>query len=343
VKIDLHTHILPREWPDLRQRYGGAGWVRLEHTGPGCACMMIGDRRFREVQDSAWDPDRRIADCDEHGVQVQVLSTVPVMFSYWAKPAEALDLSRLLNDHIAGVCREHPDRFAGLGTIPMQDAALAVGELERCVNDLGLAGVQIGSHVNDRNLDDPEVFGVFEAAAAIGAAVFVHPWEMLGRDRMSRYWLPWLVGMPAETALAICSLIFGGVLDRLPDLRVAFAHGGGSFAFTLGRIEHGFRMRPDLVNTNDVDNPRAYLERIYFDSVVHDPEALRFLIDTVGAERVALGSDYPFPLGEQRPGTLIESMDDLSASARQRLRGGTALEFLGLEAGVFTPRASAKA
>jgi aminocarboxymuconate-semialdehyde decarboxylase len=305
--------------------------------------MMIGDRRFREVQDSAWDPGRRIADCDEHGVQVQVLSTVPVMFSYWAKPAEALDLSRILNDHIADVCRAHPDRFAGLGTIPMQDAALAVGELERCVNDLGLAGVQIGSHVNDRNLDDPEFSGVFEAAAAIGAAVFVHPWEMLGRDRMSRYWLPWLVGMPAETALAICSLIFGGVLDRLPDLRVAFAHGGGSFAFTLGRIEHGFKMRPDLVNTNGVDNPRAYLDRLYFDSVVHDPGALRFLIDTVGAERVALGSDYPFPLGEQRPGTLIESMDDLPAPARQRLLCGTALEFLGMEAGVFTPSASAKA
>ncbi|MHC4081398.1 MAG: amidohydrolase family protein [Planctomycetota bacterium] len=343
LKIDLHTHILPREWPDLRERYGGDGWVRLEHTGPGCACMMIGNRCFREVQDSAWDPARRIADCDEHGVHVQVLSTVPVMFSYWAKPAEALDLSRILNDHIADVCRKHPDRFAGLGTIPMQDAQLAVRELERCVNELGLAGVQIGSHVQGRNLDEPEVFGVFEAAAAIGAAVFVHPWEMLGRDRMSRYWLPWLVGMPAETALAICSLIFGGVLDRLPDLRIAFAHGGGAFAFTLGRIEHGFTMRPDLVNTNDVDHPRAYLDRLYFDSVVHDSGALRFLIDTVGAERVALGSDYPFPLGEQRPGALIESMDDLPATARRRLLCGTALEFLGLEAGTFAPGASTKA
>jgi aminocarboxymuconate-semialdehyde decarboxylase len=149
--------------------------------------------------------------------------------------------------------------------------------------------------------------------------------------------------MPAETALAICSLIFGGVLDRLPDLRVAFAHGGGSFAFTLGRLEHGFRMRPDLVNPNDVDNPRAYLERIYFDSVVHDPEALRFLIGAVGAQRVALGSDYPFPLGEQRPGALIESMDDLPVAVRQRLLGGTALEFLGLGVDTFVPNASAKA
>jgi aminocarboxymuconate-semialdehyde decarboxylase len=225
----------------------------------------------------------------------------------------------------------------------MQDAELAAGELERCVNELGLAGVQIGSHVNGWNLDEPALFGIFEAAAQLGAAVFVHPWEMLGRDRMNRYWLPWLVGMPAETALAICSLIFGGVLDRLPDLRVGFAHGGGSFTFTLGRIEHGYRKRPDLVRTNETDNPRSYLDRIYFDSLVHDGEALRFLIRTAGAERIALGSDYPFALGEDRPGALIESMDDLPAAARQRLLCSTALEFLGLEAGAFAPSASAKA
>jgi aminocarboxymuconate-semialdehyde decarboxylase len=304
---------------------------------------MIDDRCFREVQDNAWDPSRRLADCLDHGVHVQVLSTVPVMFSYWADPAHALDLSMLLNDDLAGVCRDHPDRFVGLGTIPMQDTDLAVRELQRCVGELGLAGVEIGSHVNDRNLDDPALLPVFEAAAETGAAVFVHPWEMLGRERMGKYWLPWLVGMPAETALAICSMIFGGVLDRVPDLRVAFAHGGGAFAFTLGRIEHGFRSRPDLVAVNDVGNPRDYLGRIYFDSLVHDADALRYLVKTVGAQRIALGSDYPFPLGETRPGTLIESMEELSVPDRGRMLSGTALEFLGLEAGVFAPGASASA
>lgn len=328
-KIDLHTHILPREWPDLKQRYGSDGWVRLEH-GTGCARMMKGGRCFREVGPNTWDPQARLADCDRDGVRMQVLSTVPVMFSYWAKPAEALHLSRHLNDHIAGVCRDHPDRFAGLGTIPLQDPALAIGELERCINELGMPGVQIGSHVNGFNLDEPSLFDVFEAAAGLGAAVFVHPWEMVGADRMGKYWMPWLVGMPAETTLAICSLIFGGVLDRLPDLRIAFAHGGGAFSFTLGRIEQGFRMRPDLVAVNDVENPRSYLGRLYFDSLVHDPEALRFLINAVGAEKVALGSDYPFPLGEQCPGALIESMADLAEPTRARLLSGTALEFLGL-------------
>ncbi|MHC4414164.1 MAG: amidohydrolase family protein [Planctomycetota bacterium] len=342
-KIDLHTHILPREWPDLRRRYGSGGWVRMEHTDPGRARLMIDDCCFREVGANCWEPEARLADCDRFGVRVQVLSTVPVMFSYGAKAAEAMDLSRLLNDHIAGVCREHPDRFVGLGTIPMQDQDLAVRELERCVNELGLAGVEIGSHVNGRNLDEPEFFVVFEAAAALGAAVFVHPWEMLGRERMTRYWLPWLVGMPAETAVAVCSLIFGGVLERLPDLRVAFAHGGGAFAFALGRIEQGFRKRPDLVAVNEVSDPRSYLDRIYFDSLVHDRRALRFLVDTVGARRIALGSDYPFPLGEAEPGRLIESMDDLSPASRERLLAGTALEFLGLEADAFVSRASSQA
>jgi aminocarboxymuconate-semialdehyde decarboxylase len=343
VKIDLHTHVLPEKWPDLRERYGGEGWVHLEHTGCGCARMMIGDEVFREVEDTLWNPARRLADCDGCGVQLQVLSTVPVMFSYWAPAAHALDLSRLLNDHIAGLCRDRPDRFAGLGTVPMQDADLAAAELERCVNELGLAGVEIGTHVNGRNLDDPALFAVFEAAAQLGAAVFVHPWEMLGRDRMPRYWLPWLVGMPAETALAICSMIFGGVLDRLPDLRVAFAHGGGSFAFTLGRIEQGFRKRPDLVGVNETADPRSYLDRIYFDSIVHDVDALRFLIRKVGAERIALGSDYPFPLGEPCPGALIESLDELPVQEKQRLLCGTAMEFLGIPNGAFADGAAAKA
>ncbi len=165
---------------------------------------------FREIESNCWDPAQRLEECDAAGVPVQVLSTVPVMFSYWAKPEHGLDLSRFLNDHLAAVVRGSPRRFAGLGTVPMQDVTLAVRELERCVRELGLAGVQIGSHVNGANLGDPALFPVFEAAAELGAAVFVHPWDMLGGARMEKYWLPWLVGMPAEVALAICSLIFCG-------------------------------------------------------------------------------------------------------------------------------------
>ncbi len=335
MKVDLHTHILPRDWPDLEARYGYPGFIRLEHLTPCRARMMRGDTFFREVESNCWDPQKRIEECDRANVTVQVLSTVPVMFSYWAKPADALDLSRLLNDHIAGIVRAFPTRFVGLGTVPLQDPELASRELERCTRELGLAGVQIGSHVNDWNLDEPALFPFFQAAASLGAAVFVHPWEMMGQQAMPKYWLPWLVGMPAETSRAICSMIFGGVIERLPELRVAFAHGGGSFPGTIGRIEHGFNVRPDLCAAVNPHSPRSYLDRFYVDSLVHDPEALRFLLRLLSADRVALGSDYPFPLGEAVPGTVIESLADLSANERERLLWGTALEFLGVPRGQF--------
>jgi aminocarboxymuconate-semialdehyde decarboxylase len=329
LKIDVHTHILPERLPDLRASAGGERFVRLEHHAPGRARMIANGSVFREIEGNSWDVATRLAECDAAGVDVQVLSTVPILFSYWADPDAALDLSQRLNDHIAGVVAAHPARFAGLGTIPMQAPDLAIRELERCVRELGLAGVQIGSNVNGANLDSPELFPIFEAAASLGAAVFVHPWEVAGRERMTRYWLPWLVGMPAETSLAICSLIFGGVLERLPALRIAFAHGGGAFPATIGRIVHGFDVRPDLCAVvNDV-SPREYLQRIYLDSLVHDPRMLRYLVDLMGPDRIALGSDYPFPLGEARPGALIDSCG-FPDETRARLLHGTALEWLGL-------------
>jgi aminocarboxymuconate-semialdehyde decarboxylase len=345
LKIDIHTHILPREWPDLDKKFGYPGFVRLEHCDKCSARMMIGARFFREIKDNVWEPTRRIEEMDRAGVSMQALSTVPVMFSYWAKPRDALELCRILNDHIAEVVRANQKRFAGLGTIPLQDVDLAAQELERCVRELGLRGVEIGTHVdpNDhchgpdcRNLDHPSLDVVWKTAQDLNAAIFVHPWDMMGKERMPKYWLPWLVGMPAETSLAICSMIFGGVFERFPKLRVAFAHGGGAFPGTIGRIEHGFHVRPDLVAIDNETEPRKYLAtdkapaRFYVDSLVHDTDALNLLLKLVGAERVALGSDYPFPLGEAEPGKLIESMKELSAKDKTQLLSGTACEFLDL-------------
>jgi aminocarboxymuconate-semialdehyde decarboxylase len=334
LKIDIHTHILPPDWPNLQERYGYGGWVQLERHGTGCGHMTLDGSFFREVEPNCWDHESRLGECADHGVNVQVLSTVPIMFSYWAKPEDALDLAGLLNEHIAGVCAEYPKRFIGLGTVPMQDPDLACRELERCVAKLGLAGIEIGSHVNGMNLDHPKVYPVLEAAQDLGAAIFVHPWEMLGRERMAKYWLPWLVGMPAETSLSICSMIFGGVFERLPRLRIAFAHGGGAFPATLGRIEHGFRVRPDLCAVDNEHNPRNYLGRFYVDSLVHDAEMLRYMISLMGAESIAMGSDYPFPLGEHVPGSLIESMG-LAPDVEERLLAGTALEWLDLDRETF--------
>jgi len=331
--VDLHTHILPERWEDLDRKYGYDGFVRLDHHAPCRARMMIGDRFFREIDDRCWAPQRRADDCRDFGVDLQVLSTVPVMFSYWAKPADAHDLSRILNDHLAGVVAAQPDRFAGLGTVPMQDLERACRELDRCVDELALPGVQIGSNVNGVNLGDRSLRPFFDHAAKRGAAIFVHPWEMVGRERMNEFWLPWLVGMPAETALAVSSVLMSGLLDALPSLRLCFAHGGGSFPFTIGRIQKGFDERPDLCQTSTRTPPRESARRLYFDTLVHDASALRYLIDFAGAKRLALGSDYPFPLGEGRPGELLRSLE-LPEDELARILGGTALEFLAMKAPV---------
>jgi len=328
-KIDIHTHILPENWPDLQQKYGYGGFVSINHTQPGCAQMLKDGVVFREIQHNCWDINARLSDCESSDIKVQVLSTVPVMFSYWAKPEHTLDLSRFLNDHIAGVVAASPKRFVGLGTLPMQAPNLAILELQRCVRGLGLAGIQIGSHVNGANLGEPRFFPIFEAAQDMGAAIFVHPWDMMGADRLKKYWLSWLVGMPAELAVAICSMIFGGVFERFPRLRVAFAHGGGAFPSTLGRIQHGFEVRPDLCAVDNAISPDDYLGRFYVDSLVHDTRMLEYLIRLIGPESIALGSDYPFPLGESTPGRLIETMN-LPNDTKALLLHGTALNWLGL-------------
>ena len=331
--VDIHTHILPKDIPDFGRRFGYGGFIHLDHHKPGCARMMKDDRFFREVEANVWDPSVRMHECGGHGVHVQVLSTVPVMFSYWAKPHDTLDLSMFLNDHIAGIVHQWPTRFVGLGTLPMQEPELAIKELERCKR-IGMAGVQIGTHINSTNLGEPRLFSIFQACEELGMAVFVHPWDMMGADRFDKYWMPWLVGMPVETTTAITSMIFSGLLERLPKLRVAFAHGGGSFPATLGRIEHGFMVRPDLCAVDNAVNPRDYLGRFWIDALVHDPAMLQLVVDQMGADRVALGTDYPYPLGELVPGELIKSMP-YDAATKELLLGGAALQWLDMKGEAF--------
>ncbi len=334
LKIDVHTHILPEKIPDWKARFGYGGFVMLEHHKPCCARMLKDDGHFfREVEDNVWSAEKRIEECDGFGVGVQVLSTVPVMFSYWAQARDGLEISKFLNDGIAEIIGKFPKRFVGLGTVPMQDTKLAIQELERC-RKIGLVGVQIGTNVNQSNLGEPQFFDFFKACEETEMAVFVHPWEMMGEREMQKYWLPWLVGMPAETCRAICSLIFSGALEKCKNLRVCFAHGGGSFPATIGRIEHGFEARPDLVAIDNLRNPREYLGKFWLDSLVHDAPMLDYLIKLFGAEKVALGTDYPFPLGETEPGKLIES-SDFDEETKAKLLHGAALKWLNLQKADF--------
>ncbi len=328
LKIDTHTHIIPKKLPNWTEKFGYGDFIYLQHHKKGFAKMMRGNQFFREIKENAWNPELRMEEYARFNTQVQVVCTIPVMFSYWAKPLDGLDVARFLNDHIAGLVHQYPKHYVGLGTLPMQDTELAVKELERC-KKIGLAGIQIGSNINDLNLNEDRFFPVFEACQQLNLAVLVHPWNMMGQKHMQRYWLPWLVGMPAETARAICSLIFGGIFERLPQLRVNFAHAGGSFLATIGRIEHGFKCRPDLVAIDNPVNPKKYLGKFWVDSITHDPLMLQYVLQLQGSTRVALGSDYPFPLGDLEIGKFIEEMDT-PASLKEDIFCHAPLQWLGL-------------
>lgn len=327
MKIDIHTHIMPDTMPNWVQKFGYGEFIHLEHRN--CkACMMKGDKLFREVEDNCFRADVRLSDMDQTGVNVQVLSTIPVLFNYWAKAADGLETSRFFNDHIAETVSKDAKRFIGIGTVPLQDIDLSIREMERCMKELNMPGLEIGSNINGMNLGDPALIPFYAAAEELGCALFIHPWEMMGEKDMQRYWLPWLVGMPAETTRAICSMIFGGILERFPRLRVAFAHGGGSFPFTIGRIEHGYHVRPDLVAIDNAVNPRDYIGRFWIDSLVHDTHAFQYLLELMGPDKICLGSDYPFPLGEHHPGKMIEAME-LTYDTKEQLLHRNALQWLG--------------
>jgi len=326
LKIDSHTHILPKKLPDWSEKFGYGDFIYLQHHKKGMAKMMKGNQFFREIKENCWDAELRIKEYKAFNTQVQVVCTIPVMFSYWAKPHDCLSVSAFLNDHIAEVVKQHPKNYIGLGTVPMQDAELAIEELERC-KKIGLKGIQIGSNINDENLNEERFYPIFESCEKLGMAVLVHPWNMMGMKQMQRYWLPWLVGMPAETSRAMCSMIFGGIFERLPKLRVNFAHAGGSFMSTIGRIEHGFNCRPDLVAIDNNINPRNYLGKFWVDSITHDPLMLEYVIKLQGTKKITLGSDYPFPLGDLEIGRFIEEMD-LSNESKEDIFCHSTLEWL---------------
>ncbi|HET6769099.1 MAG TPA: amidohydrolase family protein [Chitinophagaceae bacterium] len=328
MKIDIHTHIMPEHMPNWTQKFGYGEFIHLEHRN--CeACMMKGDKLFRVVGQNCIKEEARIKEMDETDVTIQVLSTIPVLFNYWAKAADGLETSRFFNDHIAGTVAKNSKRFVGLGTVPLQDVDLAINEMERCVKELKMPALEIGTNINGENLSEKKFFRFYEAAEELGCALFIHPWEMMGEDKMQKYWLPWLVGMPAETSRAICSMIFGGVFEKFPKLRVAFAHGGGSFPFTIGRIQHGFDVRPDLVAVDNAIAPSEYAGKFWVDSLVHDKNAFRYLLEVIGADKICLGSDYPFPLGEHKPGRLIEKMR-LGKKIEKKLFYRNAEEWLGI-------------
>ncbi|KAF3761958.1 hypothetical protein M406DRAFT_358158 [Cryphonectria parasitica EP155] len=323
-RIDLHTHIMPSSLPDLssiaseindKDDDGATAdypWpdFRPCTDGSGDIDMFVGGSHFRRVQPNCYDPKARTAEMDAAGVDVQVLSTVPLLFCYDAPVGRATALARSLNDHIAAIVRAEPDRFVGLATVPLQNVDEAVAELRRA-REVGLVGVQIGTSVplaggREMDLDDERLGPFWAACEELDMAVFVHPlgysWKKENEARWGKFWGSWLVGMPCETALAMHNLTSSGVFLRHPSLRLCFAHAGGAFPALLGRIQHGFDCRPDLVaHSAQGITPTAHLasgQNIWIDSLVHDPDLLDYVLRKIPSANMVLGSDYPFPLGE---------------------------------------------
>jgi len=333
-KIDIHTHIIPQNINNITKFFSDERFLIYKDINQKEADLYKDNLFFRRIECNCWDAKVRINDMHESKVDMQVLSTIPVLFSYWSKVKDCIMLSNFINDHLAEIVKKYPTQYFGLGTIPMQDTDASIREIDRCINELNLHGIQIGTNINGRNLSDSKFFPIFEFAEKVNCPIFIHPWDVMGGQEMQKYWLPWLVGMPAEISRAVCSLIFGGILEKFPNLKIAFAHGGGSFPFTIGRIDKGFLARPDLCAINNKILPSNYLDTFYVDCLTHNVNALEYLVNTIGFNKIALGTDYPFPLGETKPGELISRLK-ITDKQKQRMYAGTALEWLGLDEKIY--------
>ncbi|MET0440616.1 MAG: amidohydrolase family protein [Casimicrobiaceae bacterium] len=326
--IDIHAHLFPhiaRE--EAANADPRAPW--LADHGDGTGHIMIGDERFRPVSAPLWDPQARLAWMDEAGVDIQFVCATPVMFGYAWDVARASAWAVRMNDLALEFCAANPRRLKALAQVPLQDIDAACREATRA-RASGHIGVQIGNHVGQRSLDDPGILEFLRHCAKLRLPVLVHPWDMMGGDRMQKWMLPWLVAMPAETQLGILSLILSGAFERLPrELALVFAHGGGSFAWLLGRVDNAWRRR-DVVRADCPQLPSSYCDRFCVDSAIFDVPALRLLVDRMGSERVMLGTDAPFPLGEERPGELVAEAYAADAATRGSILAANAMRVFDL-------------
>lgn len=325
--IDMHSHFFPPITREEASRFDAerAPWLAVE-KGTSEGQIMVGDRPFRPVYQALWDPDFRVAELDQQGIETQIVCATPVMFGYAWEAGKAAEWAARMNDRAIAFCAADPRRLKALAQVPLQDLALACAEASRA-KAAGCIGVQIGNHLGDKDLDHEQLVDFLIHCAEQSIPVLVHPWDMMGGNRMKKWMLPWLVAMPAETQLGMLSLILSGAMERIPEsLRICFAHGGGGFAFLLGRVDNAWRHR-DIVRQDCPRLPSSYVRRFHVDSAVFDPGALRLLTEVMGTDRVMLGSDYPFPLGEQRIGNLIRDAEFLGKEDQQRLLRGNAEAF----------------
>ena len=329
--IDIHSHFFPKAAPNFAAKFGESSgpWVTLQDHGDGTGMMMLGDKPFRPVHSALWDAQARIKELDVNHVEMQIICATPVMFAYDAPAEQAAYVASAYNDLALAMCADSSGRLHALAQVPLQDSALACRELTRAMR-AGCVGVQIGNHVGPCEMDDEGIVAFLQHCVDENAAVLVHPWDMLGGDRLKRWMSAWTVAMPAETQFGIMAMILGGAFDRLPgELRICFAHGGGGFPYLLGRLENAWHRR-DIVRGISKHPPSHYLNRFSVDSAVFDPRALRLLVDTMGEDHIMVGSDAPFPLGEEHIGDLVRNQPGLPELHRQLVLTENARSFFRL-------------
>lgn len=327
--IDVHAHLLPRS--AIAAAENGSGWFgsEIETDQLGRPVIITGERREGMGGKAHYESmERRVERMDEMGVDMQVLSLNPIFFRHYLDVENGVAASRSVNDEIAGFIRQWPTRFAGYGSLPMQDPNQAIAELERVMQIDGMIGACVGTHVDGANWDEAQLFPVLEAAERLGALMFFHPSDRRLEKHLPRYHLHNSIANPTETTIAIASLIFGGVLDRLPDLKMLFAHGGGYVCWACARFDHGVKVRPEAQG-HAAMFPSEYLSRMWYDSLVHGYDNLRYLVDLVGSDKVMLGTDFPADMGQPDPVTWIDG-SDLDERERTAVLGGNAISLLSI-------------
>lgn len=325
--IDLHAHYVPQGFLEAIEKEGEPYGASLRRDG-GDPTIVVAGRPYGPITRHYYETKARLADMDRAGVDMQVLSLNPPMV-YWANAVLGTRLARLYNDELAATVTARADRLAGLATVPLQDVPAAVAELERSVQQLRLRGVYIGSNVCGKDLDHPDLRPFFARAEALRAPVFIHPIDVVGGERVRAYYLFNGLGNPFDTAVAGARLIFGGVLDRFPRLQVCLAHAGGALPYLIGRLDRVYRVRKEARGTIR-RSPTAYLRRFHYDTITHHGPALRYLVSLVGADRVALGSDYRFDMGLSDPAGTVRAVRQLSRRERSAILGGVAAKLLKL-------------
>ena len=326
--VDIHAHFVPRGYLDAIESEGGRHGATLRAEAGGEVTIVVGGRPFGPITRHYWDTEARLADMDAAGVDMQVVSLNPPMVT-WAPPEAGARLARLVNDEMAKAVRGSKGRLHGLATLPMQDVPAAVAEAERAVKELGLKGVYIGTHVRGVDLDDARFDPFYAACQGLDVPVFLHPIDVLGGTRVAGYHLHNLIGNPTDTAVAAERLIFGGVFARFPGLKVVLPHGCGTFPYLLGRMMRGYAVRADA-RTRIGRPPVDFLGNLYYDTITHDQHTLAFLVNLMGPQKVLLGSDYRFDMGDPDPVRAVRGLKDVGRKGRDRILGGNAARLLKL-------------